>query len=438
MKIYRFQDLSREAIRELCRRNPVAEPPLLETCRKIFQDVADRGDRALREYTLQFDGVELTDFRVRAADFSAARKMLAKETLAALETAARNIRKFHAQQQRSEEPVEVQPGITCWRASRAIASVGLYVPGGTTVLPSTVLMLGIPARLAGCPKILLCVPPRRDGSVGPEVLAAAQIAGIRQVFRIGGIQAVAAMALGTESVPRVDKILGPGNRYVQAAKLTATLHGVAIDMVAGPSEVLVIADGEASAELVASDLLSQAEHSSDSRAILVTNSAALAEQVERELKEQLKDLPRKKMASEALSQSFAMVTSSLEEAFDFSNCYAPEHLILHLEDARDWVGRIQSAGSVFLGPWAPEVAGDYASGTNHALPTSGQARAVSGVSVDSFVKKITFQELTPQGLQNLAPVLETLAGMESLEGHRRAVRLRLEKLAAVGTPTEES
>ena len=297
-------------------------------------------------------------------------------------------------------------------------------------MPSTVLMLGIPAKLAGCHKTILCVPPRKDGTVAPVVLAAAQVAGVRQVFKIGGAQAIAAMALGTETVPRVDKILGPGNRYVQTAKLIATSYGVAIDMIAGPSEVLVIADADASPRVVASDLISQAEHGSDSQVVLVTTSEKVLKATLVELDRQVADLPRNGMAREALAGSFAVLVDTLEEGFDFSNRYAPEHLILNIRDPRERLGLVRSAGSVFVGGWTPEVAGDYASGTNHTLPTSGSARHTSGVSMESFVKKITFQEITAKGLEGLSSTLEVLALEEQLEGHARAVRYRLSEKEA--------
>ena len=425
MERYRLSDLSREGMADLCSRNPVADPSIMETCRTIFDDVSGRGDEALREYTRRFDDVELTDIQVTDDEFSRAGSMVSASAVAALERAARNVRAFHSSQPIAPHEVQVEAGITCWRESRPIDSVGLYVPGGNAVLPSTVLMLGIPARLAGCSEIVLCVPPAKDGTVSAEVLVAATISGVDQVFKIGGAQAVAAMALGTESVARVDKILGPGNRWVQAAKLLASLGGTAIDMVAGPSEVLVVADDSACPEWVAGDLISQAEHGSDSQASLVSISPSVLEAVETSVGQQLQDLPRKDFASESLRHSFSLLADSTEEAIEFANQYAPEHLILHVNDPRCWGHKVRNAGSVFLGPWSPEVAGDYASGTNHTLPTSGLARAFSGVSWDSFVKMVTFQELTREGLQSLAPTLETLAALEGLEGHRRAVAARL-------------
>ena len=427
MKRYRFNQLQDSDLDRLCRRNPIAEPALIEVCREIFQAVRRRGDEALREYTRRFDGVEISRFAVSESEFDAAECRVSLGTREALQTAARNIQVFHASQRLSADPVEVQPGIRCWRASRPIDAVGLYVPGGTAVLPSTVLMLGIPARVAGCRRVVLCVPPRPDGTVTPEVLVAARIAGIGGVFRLGGAQAIAALCLGTPTVPRVDKILGPGSRIVQTAKLLATLEGTAIDLIAGPSEVLVIADESAQPDFVAADLLSQSEHGVDSRAVLVSTSEAVIDETHRQLDIQLQGLPRRKMAREALNQSFSLLVESLAQGFGISNRFGPEHLILHLRDPLLHVDEIQSAGSVFLGPWSPEVAGDYASGTNHTLPTSGRARVESGVSLDSFVKKISFQILTRDGLEHLAPTLEALAQVEDLEGHRRAVRCRLEK-----------
>ena len=427
MKSHRFRHLSPTEIEDLCRRNPIADPSIMATCRAVFDDVEQRGDPAVRECGLRFDGIEIDEFRVLPQEFSRAQRQISGQALQALETAAANIRKFHSTQRISEDPVEVQLGVQCWRESRAIGSVGLYIPGGSAILPSSVLMLGIPAHIAGCSRVVLCVPPQRHGLVPPEVLVAAQMAGVQEVFKIGGAQAIAAMALGTDTVPKVEKILGPGNRWVQTAKLLATLRGVAIDMVAGPSELVVVADDLAQPHFVANDLVSQAEHGQDSRVILVSTSKHLIEEVNRLVREQTRNLPRGNLADKALRGSFAMLTESLQEALEFSNLYAPEHLILHVENPRQWVARVQCAGSVFLGPWSPEVAGDYASGTNHTLPTSGMAKAFSGVSLDSFVKNISFQELTCEGLRGLAPTLETLAELEGLEAHRRAVRCRLEK-----------
>ncbi len=427
MKVYEYSGLSEIQVSDLCRRNPVGDPELLKVCGRIFSAVEERGDEAVREYTRRFDGAEIGDARVARTEFDSALGKVPPARLEALQRAASNIRKFHAGQGLSEGILEVEPGIACWREHRPIETVGLYVPGGTAVLPSTVLMLGVPASLAGCPRVVLCTPPRRDGSVTPEVLAAASIAGIHEVFRIGGAQAIGALCVGTSSVPRVDKVLGPGSPVVQTAKLLAQQRGVAIDMVAGPSEVLVVADDSARPDFVAADLISQAEHGADSLAVLVSPARELIDRVERELDLRLEDLPRRDLAGEALRSSFALRTSSLEQAMEFANRYAPEHLILQLGEPKRWAARVQSAGSVFLGPWSPEVAGDYASGTNHTLPTSGLARSFSGVSLDSFVKKITFQELSREGLRSLAPTLEVMAELEQLEGHRRAVEVRIRR-----------
>jgi histidinol dehydrogenase len=427
MKTYVLTELSKDELRRLCRRNPIYDREMLATCQEIFDRVADDGDAAIREFTHRFDGVDIRDCRVTPDELQEARNEVPADVVDAYKIAIHNIRMFHGAQRLSESPLEVQQGVTCWRAARPINSVGLYVPGGTAVLPSTVLMLGVPAKLAGCSRIVLCVPPSADGSANPEVLLAAQLSGVRQVFKVGGAQAVAAMALGTETVPKVEKILGPGNRFVQTAKLLATFYGVSIDMVAGPSEVLVIADETASPRIVASDLISQAEHGPDSQVVLVATSQELVEKVSGEVQHQLEGLPRRELAEKSIALSYAVLAPSLEEALDFSNLYAPEHLILSVKKARDWVGRVENAGSVFVGAWSPEVAGDYASGTNHTLPTSGMARSVSGVSLDSFIKKITFQELTREGLSDLAATLETLAELESLEGHARAVRYRMDE-----------
>ncbi len=424
MEQYKLADLTADDIRKLCQRNPLEDPSILETCRQVFSDVACRGDEAVREYTARFDGVELKDFEVGTKEWESGRRRVSREVAGSLERAASNIRRFHAEQLGKTGQVEVAEGVTCWRERRPIDPVGLYIPGGNAVLPSSVLMLGVPAQLAGCKTVVLCVPPRKDGSVAPEVLVAAELAGVARVFKIGGAQAIAAMTLGTRTVPSAAKILGPGNRWVQTAKLLAMFYGVSIDMVAGPSEVLVIADETADPQLIASDLIAQAEHGSDSQAILVSTAEKTIEASVREVTQQLRDLPRREYAGQALDRSYAVLTQNLEQAFDFSNRYAPEHLILHLADAGRYLPLVQSAGSVFLGPWSPEVAGDYASGTNHTLPTSGLARSFSGVSVDSFLKKITVQELSREGLAALRPVLETLASVEGLEGHRRAVEKR--------------
>jgi histidinol dehydrogenase len=424
MQVHRLVDLTSAELDRVCDRNPVSDSGVLAVCREVFDQVRLRGDEAVREFTRRFDGVDPPGFRVGAEEFETARRKVTGQVVLHLERAADNIRRFHASQAWLPAAVETESGIVCWREARPISPVGFYIPGGNAVLPSSVLMLGVPARLAGCRDTLLCVPPRKDGSVSPEVLVAAEIAGVGEVLRIGGAQAIAAMALGTSSVRKVNKILGPGNRFVQTAKLLATFEGVAVDMIAGPSEVIVIADDSAAPAFVAADLIAQAEHGADSRAILACPSGTLIEAVTAALEEQLDRLPRSDFARQSLEGSFALLTPTLAEAFEFSNRYAPEHLILHVDSPRRWLARVEAAGSVFLGPWSPEVAGDYASGTNHTLPTSGLARSYSGVSLDSFVKKITFQELTREGLDRLAPTLQALASLEGLEGHRRAVAVR--------------
>ncbi len=429
MKRYQLQQMTDGELANLCRRNPLCQDDALETCSRIFDSVAQSGDEAVRGWTLKFDGADLRNLRVAPEEIRDARRHLPHQVEEAMLRAASNIGRFHSRQRLPRERIEVEEGIVCWRESRAISKVGLYVPSGTAPLPSSVLMLGVPAQLAGCPTVALCVPPRSDGSVAPEVLAAADIVGIDQIYRVGGAQAIAALTIGTDTIPRVDKIFGPGNRWVTAAKMLAFRYGVDIDLPAGPSEVLVVADSQADPAFVAADLLAQAEHGSDSQAVLATDSPELADRAVQEVERQLQLLPRREFASQAMAGSYAMLTESLEESIRFSNIYAPEHLIVHASDPHACLDRIESAGSVFLGAWSPEVAGDYASGTNHTLPTSGAARAFSGVSLDSFLKKITFQELTPQGLMSLAPTLERLAEIEGLEAHRRAVAVRTERLS---------
>ncbi|UOR06909.1 histidinol dehydrogenase [Hymenobacter aerilatus] len=396
---------------------------------QIFVDVRQRGDEALRHYAATFDGVQLTDLRVSGAELEAAAAQVPAELQQAIRQARANVEKFHATQFYTEEPVETMSGVTCWRKSVPVQRVGLYIPGGTAPLFSTLLMLGVPARLAGCPEVVLCTPPQKDGSVNPVILFTAQLLGITTIIKAGGAQAVAALTGGTESVPAVDKIFGPGNRYVTAAKQLATRYGVAIDMPAGPSEVLVIADSTANPAFVAADLLSQAEHGPDSQVLLLTDSVELLPRVTAEVTRQLAELPRREVAAQALQESRAILLRTPEEMLFFSNQYAPEHLILSVENAEQLAEGVTSAGSVFLGHLTPEAAGDYASGTNHTLPTNGYARNYSGVSLDSFLKKITFQRITAQGLQQVGPVVETMAEAEGLRAHARAVTLRLESLA---------
>lgn len=396
----------------------------------IFADVRQRGDAALVDYAQQFDRADVSGgLRVTHEELQAAAAQVPSELQTAIRQAHANIRRFHEAQVPSEERVETMPGVHCWRRAVPVQRVGLYIPGGTAPLFSTLLMLGVPARLAGCPEVVLCTPPQPDGSVNPVILFTAQLLNISIIVKAGGAQAIAALAGGTASVPAVDKIFGPGNRYVTAAKQLATRHGVAIDMPAGPSEVLVIADHTANPAFVAADLLSQAEHGPDSQVILLSDSTDVLNQTRAEVDRQLAALPRAGVAAQALAESRAILLRTPEEMLFFSNQYAPEHLILAVQDPEALAAGVTSAGSVFLGHLTPEAAGDYASGTNHTLPTNGYARNYSGVSLDSFLKKITFQRLTAEGLRQVGPVVETMAEAEGLRAHARAVTLRLESLA---------
>ncbi|RME95116.1 MAG: histidinol dehydrogenase, partial [Bacteroidetes bacterium] len=402
---------------------------------QIIQEVAQGGDEALLDFTARFDRIRLADVRVTPQEVALAADALAAELRAAIQTAADNIRRFHAAQADQALVVETMPGLRCWRRSVGIEKVGLYIPGGTAPLFSTVLMLAIPAQLAQCRQIVLCTPPRTDGSVHPAILYAAQLAGVTQIFKVGGAQAIAAMAYGTETIPRVYKIFGPGNAYVTVAKQLVSRRGTAIDLPAGPSEVMVVADDSAKPAYVAIDLLSQAEHGHDSQVVLLAYSRSMAERVLAEVERQMSDLPRRKFAEQSMANSVAIVVKDDAEATALINAYAPEHLILALDDPHRLVPAIVNAGSVFMGHYTPESVGDYASGTNHTLPTNGFARAYSGVSLDSFVRKITFQELTPAGLKAIGPTVATMAAAEELTAHQQAVTLRLADLEQVPTPT---
>jgi histidinol dehydrogenase len=390
-----------------------------------MEAVQQKGDKAVRKYSRQFDGVSLRKMMVTEKEFRAAAKSIDPALAASIRQAADNIRLFHQSQLREEPRVETMPGVTCWRKSLPVQSVGLYVPGGTAPLFSTVLMLGIPAALAGCPEITLCTPPAKDGSVHPAMLFAADLVGVRKVFKVGGVQAIAAMTFGTESIPKAHKIFGPGNSYVTHAKQLAQQAGVAIDMPAGPSEVCVLADETANPAFVAADLLSQAEHGRDSQVLLVCNRTETVDAVLRHVERQLSLLNRRDLADGALQHSKAIVSEHMDDCMAIVNAYAPEHLILACAAPEAWAARVTDAGSVFLGHYTPESAGDYASGTNHTLPTNGYARAYSGVSVDSYLKKVTFQQITREGLQALGPVVVTMAEAEGLQGHAEAVRVRL-------------
>ncbi|SET38963.1 histidinol dehydrogenase [Hymenobacter actinosclerus] len=398
---------------------------------QIFEDVRQRGDAALVDYGRQFDRADLSGaggLRVGPEELAAAGAQVSSELQAAIRQAHANILRFHEAQVPRPEQVETMPGVSCWRRAVPVQRVGLYIPGGTAPLFSTLLMLGVPAKLAGCPHIVLCTPPQPDGSVNPVILFTARLLGIDTIVKAGGAQAVAALSGGTESVPAVDKIFGPGNRYVTAAKQLATRYGVAIDMPAGPSEILVMADATANPAFVAADLLSQAEHGPDSQVILLSDSLYILEQTQAAVQRQLQELPRAEVAAQALTESRAVLLRDVEEMLDFSNEYAPEHLILAVESPEELAAGVTNAGSVFLGHLTPEAVGDYASGTNHTLPTNGYARNYSGVSLDSFLKKITFQRLTAEGLRNVGPITEVMAEAEGLRAHARAVTLRLESL----------
>lgn len=392
----------------------------------ILDDIRATGDAAVKKYTAQFDGVELSDLQVSKEELLRAESLLTNELKAAIRTAQRNIETFHAQQVVQPAVIETMPGVRCWRKNVGIEKVGLYIPGGTAPLFSTVLMLGVPARLAGCKEIVLCSPPNRDGQIHPAILFAAQLVGVTKIFKAGGVQAIGAMAYGTETVPQVYKIFGPGNQYVTAAKQRVSRAGTAIDMPAGPSEVLVCADESASPAFVAADLLSQAEHGADSQVVLVAFTETFVTRVQQELELQVARLPRAEIARKALDNSMAIVVAGYDEAVELINAYAPEHLILSVQAVENMAEQIINAGSVFMGNFTPESVGDYASGPNHTLPTNGHARAYSGVSLDSFVKKITFQQVSQEGLAILGPVVEEMAIAEELVAHQQAVRIRLE------------
>jgi len=404
---------------------PVADSStLMAKVKSVLDEVKEQGDTAIQQYTKLFDGVELPQFTVTEEEIQEAVYFLDKDLKLAIETAAANIRSFHSHQLKTEPMVETMPGIQCWRKSVGIDKVGLYIPGGSAPLFSTILMLGIPASIAGCGEVILCSPPDKSGKLHPAILFAAQLVGIRKIFKIGGVQAIGAMAFGTKTVPAVYKIFGPGNQYVTAAKQLVQLEGLAIDMPAGPSEVCVMADETAVPAFVAADLLSQAEHGPDSQVILVSTSSEMINQVKLEIEKQLAELPRKEIAAIALSNSRAVLMNTIEEAIELVNAYAAEHLIIACNNAESIAEKIVNAGSVFIGNYSPESVGDYASGTNHTLPTNAYARMYSGVSVDSFVKKITFQKLTKEGLNSIANTVEKMAEAEGLSAHARAVSIR--------------
>ncbi|UMQ42621.1 histidinol dehydrogenase [Chryseobacterium sp. Y16C] len=425
MKINKYPQ--RESWPELVKRPVLQKEKLTQLIADIFNKVEKSGDQALIDFNKKFDGAEIKNIKVSEEEIKNAKSIISNELKEAIQQAKENITKFHASQITAVEKIETTKGVVCWRENRAIEKVGIYIPGGTAPLFSTVLMLAIPAQLAGCKEIILCTPLDKNGNINPAILYTAKLCGVTHLFKVGGAQAIAAMALGTESIPNVYKIFGPGNQYVVAAKEFAQNYNVAIDMPAGPSEVLVIADKKAVPAFCAADLLSQAEHGSDSQVIFLSTDEEIFNQTIKETEKQLKELPRNELAKEALKNSHFILLSTLEEAFEFSNLYAPEHLILALESFEKYIPKIQNAGSVFLGNYSCESAGDYASGTNHTLPTNGFAKNYSGVSLDSFVKKITFQNLSQKGLQNLGKTIEIMAEAEGLFAHKNAVSIRLKQ-----------
>ena len=425
LKKYDYKSLKKTELQQLVTRNTDPNNAIQEIVQDIIQQVQQQGDTVLREYAAKFDKVQLDKLFLDADDIDALAATIQRDQQRALEIAFQNIHKFHSTQLKRERTVETMPGVKCWREIRPIEKVGLYIPGGSAVLPSTLLMLGIPARIAGCKEIVVCSPPQSNGKINGFVAYCLKLLQINRIYLVGGAQAVAAMAFGTQSIPKVDKIFGPGNQFVTKAKsIIQGLTNVSIDMPAGPSEVLVIADESANPAYVAADLLAQAEHGIDSQAVLVATTGPMVDAVNRQLEAQLAVLPRKELAAKAIENSYAVVVDNLQEAIQFSNEYAPEHLILETEQWQALTRYISNAGSVFLGHLTPESAGDYASGTNHTLPTSGYARSYSGVSVDSFVKKITFQHIDQTGLQQIGSTVEILAELEGLQAHKNAISIR--------------
>ncbi|MDR3365591.1 MAG: histidinol dehydrogenase [Prevotellaceae bacterium] len=423
MEVVRYPDMS--AVEHLLQRPAQSVEHLRETAMAVINSVRREGDVALLRYTLQFDGVSISSIRVGEAELEEAELQTPSKLKSAIEFAAKNIETFHAAQRQEVEKIATMPGVTCWRKSVGIERVGLYIPGGSAPLFSTVLMLGIPARLAGCRRVVLCTPPNKSGKVHPAILYAAKLVGVAEVYRMGGMQAIAALAFGSGSIPRVDKIFGPGNAYVTAAKQLVSSMGVAIDLPAGPSEVMVLADSKSNTEFVAADLLSQAEHGADSQVVLVSDSARVISQVSKALRRQLPELKRREVAAQALENGKALLVKDEDEMVCVANSYAAEHLIIATKNAEQLAEKITNAGSVFIGAYSPESVGDYASGTNHALPTAGYARAFSGVGVDSFVKKITFQQLTQEGIKNVGKFVEVMAEAEGLQAHKNAVSVRM-------------
>ncbi len=412
----------------LCKRNKLAENTITETVSVVLKDVKENKDKALFKYANLFDNVNLSTLKVTEKELEKAVGLVSDELKKAIELAKQNIEAFHNSQKEKKSVIETTKGVQCWRKSVAIGKVGLYIPSGTAPLFSTILMLGIPAKIAKCKEIILCSPPNKKGEIHPAILYTAKLIGITKIYKAGGSQAIGAMAYGTESIPKVYKIFGPGNQYVTKAKELVQQSGVAIDMPAGPSEVLVIADDSCNTSFVASDLLSQAEHGADSQVVLLSDNELIVNEVIKKIKEQITELPRKEIIEKSLKNSNAIVLNSIEECFEFSNMYAPEHLIVASKKADNFITKITNAGSVFLGNYSCESAGDYASGTNHTLPTYGYAKNYSGVSLDSFVKKITFQKLSKEGIKNIGDAIELMADAEGLQAHKNAVSIRLKTL----------
>ena len=419
---------SKEDWSSLVKRPALDVTTLFDTVRTVLDEVRQEGDAAVKRYEEKFDKVTLANLQVSEVEIEEACELVSEELKQAIRTAKDNIEKFHASQRFTGHKVETTPGVPCWQKAVAIEKVGLYIPGGTAPLFSTVLMLAVPAHIAGCKEIVLCTPPNKEGKVHPAILFAARTAGVSKIVKAGGIQAIAAMAYGTESVPKVYKIFGPGNQYVTAAKQLVSLKDVAIDMPAGPSEVEVIADETANPDFIAADFLSQAEHGADSQAILVTAAESMVSPVADAISRQLSELSRKEITEKALEHSRIIVLKDEREVIDFTNMYAPEHLIIQTKNYAHIAEQIENAGSVFMGPYTPESAGDYASGTNHTLPTNGYAKAYSGVNLDSFIKKITFQEITAEGIRSLGGTIQVMAGNEQLDAHRNAVTIRLKTI----------
>lgn len=426
MKVIKYP--AKEQWSELLKRPALNTENLFDTVRTIIDKVRAEGDKAVLEYEATFDKVNLSALAVTPQEIQIAESKITDELKAAISLAKRNIETFHSSQRFTGAKVETMKGVTCWQKAVGIEKVGLYIPGGTAPLFSTVLMLAVPAKIAGCKEIVLCTPPDKEGKIHPAILFAAQLAGVNKIFKAGGVQAIAAMAYGTESVPKVYKIFGPGNQYVTAAKQLVSLRDVAIDMPAGPSEVEVLADASANPVFVAADLLSQAEHGIDSQAMLITTSEKLQNDVMVEVECQLAKLPRRDIAEKSLENSKLILVKDMNEALELTNTYAPEHLIIETENYMEVSERVTNAGSVFLGSLTPESAGDYASGTNHTLPTNGYAKAYSGVSLDSFIRKITFQEILPEGMRAIGPAIEEMAANEHLDAHKNAVTVRLNTL----------